>query len=99
MTFSEDDDRFRTFFETRYLSLTVHMKVELRSIVNETMRWLDDEVFVQQENAEKTEFDKEQAVFEASMAKDIREARNVLNSRCLIAIQEVRGGVEVDEGE
>ena len=75
------------------------MKVELRSIVNETMRWLDDEVFVQQENAEETEFDKEQAVFEASMAKDIWEARNVLNSRRLIAIQEVRGGVEADEGE
>ena len=75
------------------------MKVELCSIVNETMWWLDDEGFVQQENAEETEFDKEQAVFEASMAKDIQEARNVLNSRRLIAIQEVWGGVEVDEGE
>ena len=75
------------------------MKIELHSIVNETMRWLNDEVFVQQDNAEETEFDKEQAAFEASMAKDIQEAHNELNCRRLIAIQEVRGGVEADEGE
>ena len=75
------------------------MKIELHSIVNETMRWLNDEVFVQQDNAEETEFDKEQAAFEASMAKDIQEAHNELNRRRLIAIQEVRGGVEADEGE
>ena len=67
--------------------------------MNETMRWLDDEVFVQQDNAEETEFDKEQAVFEASMAKDIREARIKLNCRRLIVIQEVQGGVEADEDE
>ena len=75
------------------------MKVELHSIVNETMQWLDDEVFVQQDNAEETEFDKEQAVFEASMAKDIREVHIELNCRRLIAIQEVQGGVEADEDE
>ena len=60
---------------------------------------MDDEVFVQQDNAEETEFDKEQAVFEVSMAKDIREARIKLNHRRLIVIQEVQGGVEADEDE
>ena len=63
------------------------------------MQWLNDEVFVQQDNAEETEFNKEQAVFEASMAKDIWEAHNELNRRWLIAIEEVWGGVEADEGE
>ena len=63
------------------------------------MWWLDDEVFVQQDNAEEPEFDKEQAVFEVSMAKDIREVHIELNRRHLIAIQEVQGGVEADEDE
>ena len=75
------------------------MKIKLHSIVNKTMQWLNDEVFVQQDNAEETEFNKEQAVFEASMAKDIREAHNKLNHRWLVAIEEVWGGVEADEGE
>ena len=67
--------------------------------MNKTMWWLNDEVFVQQDNAEEMEFNKEQVAFEVSMAKDIREAHNELNCRQLIAIEEVQGGVEADEGK
>jgi len=89
-TFSEEDDRFRNFFENRYVSLAVQLHEDLPQVLRETMKWLTCEVFEQQDDAEKAEMDEEQCEFEEELGKDIKEASEILRRRREAAVEEFR---------
>ena len=90
-TFSEDNERFRTFFENRYASLTDQFKKKLPSTLRKTMAWLNSEVFVSQGDDEGVEVDERQHAFENALDKEINEASGILRRRREEAIEEVRG--------
>ena len=90
-TFSEDDDRFRTFFENRSLSLTVQLRQEVPHILRETVQWWNDEVFAQDDDEERAEVDKEQEAFEENLRKGIAKTGSEFRRRNKSALQELQG--------
>ena len=96
-TFSEDADQFRNFFENRYVSLTNgRLSNDLPQILRQTMRWLNNGVFVQEGDAERAEIDEEQDAFEEEFERGIEEASSVFRSRRMQAIEELRREEEAD---
>lgn len=89
-TFSEDNERFRTFFENRYLSLTVHLRKKLPGVLRETMTWLNNEVFVSQDNEEEAKLDERQCAFEDALEKEINEASEIFRREREDVVAELR---------
>jgi hypothetical protein len=90
--FSEDDDQFRDFFENRYISLAEHLPKSLPQTFRVTMEWLNNEVFVQQDDEQREVVDSEQYAFEAELDEDIQEAKKAYRHRREQAIAEMRSG-------
>ena len=61
------------------------------------MRWLNDEVFVQQGGAEKAEVDEEQDAFENDLGKEIEGASKVFRRRREQAVEDIRREAQADE--
>lgn len=73
-TFSEDDDRFRSFFEMRLGSLD-DLQERLPDVYGETLTWLRDEVLTRPRLLKtKTAMQIEQDEFEEQYARDFEEA-------------------------
>ena len=73
----EDDPTFRSFFESRYVSLAYTLRKDTPSIWAATMKWLSNEVFVQKNNEEMEEMEREQREFEDDLVKAIGAASDV----------------------
>ena len=98
-TFNEDDDRFRNFFENRYISLAVKLRKELPEILKETMQWLNNEVFDQQANGDKAIHDEEQDAFEEDLDHEIAMASKESKHRRMEAIEMLQDQeIQLDEG-
>lgn len=81
---NEDDDVFRNFFNRRYLTL-LQLQKDTPGISRETMKWLNDEVFVQLNDEKKTEVDEKQRAFEEDLQQLFLEAKNARLRRDAIA--------------
>jgi hypothetical protein len=71
--FSGDDERFLEFFRNRYVSLDVQLRKKLPLVWNETMEWLRDEVFLQQDDGEVAKMDQGQQAFEDGLFAEIAQ--------------------------
>ena len=71
-SFSEEDIRFRTFFESCYTSFN-KIHINTPAIFRETMKWLNTEVFVQSDDKGKA-IDEEQLAFEDELDQEIVKA-------------------------
>jgi hypothetical protein len=89
-SFSEDNDRFRDFFENRYISLADGLQKKIPHILRETMEWLTGEVFVQQDDAEREEVDAEQYAFEEELGREIEEASEESRRRQMEVLADFR---------
>ena len=69
-SFSEEDEKFRNFFDKRYETLGGGSNVRTPTAIKETKRWLEDEVFTVL-NEGKEEFDEEEDEFEEELAQAI----------------------------
>lgn len=101
IAFSEDDDRFRNFFENRYISLDVKLQDDLPQVLREMMEWLNREVFEQEQDEEEEALFEEQIAFEEDLDGEINAARDLYRRRREAAIAEMRGepGGEADAEE
>lgn len=72
-SFSEEDIRFRTFFEKRYTSFD-KIRTDTPAIFRETMKWLNTEVFVQLDDKGQM-VDEEQLEFEEALNREIAKAK------------------------
>jgi len=89
-TFSEDNEQFRTFFENRYTSLDVQLRVKLPHVLKETMTWLNNEVFVPEDDEEGAAMDERQYAFEDELDREIDEANDIFRCRRQEVIDELR---------
>ena len=80
MSLNEDDEKFQNFFYQRYASLAVKLRGNTPNILRETMKWLNDEVFVQPDNKKEEWIDGEQCAFEELFDKALLEAKEA--DRC-----------------
>jgi CHAD domain-containing protein len=97
-SFNEDDDKFRTFFESRYNSFDMLRKKTPR-VFRETMEWLNSEVFIQCNNEGEEGIDEEQCAFEEELHHAIVEASGVIERQRRVAISHFHGIPEAEEGE
>lgn len=88
-SFSEDDEKFRRFYDYRYLSL-IDLNCGSPHIMMETAQWWNDEVFVQEEDEEEAEVDKEQEAYEAKLARKIARAGKEQRQRREEVLQDLR---------
>jgi len=96
-TFTEDDDRFRDFFEKRYISLRVGIRKKLLHVVTGTMQWLSDEVFLREDDEEQAEIDEEQQAYEEDLANQIEEASRAHQHKRKEAVAILRNEEPQDE--
>jgi len=80
-TFNEDDDRYQAFFQNRYISLAVYLRKKLPHVSAETMKFLNDGVFLQEDEEERAEVDEKQAAYEQDLVKEIEEASHLFQRR------------------
>ena len=72
---NEDVDQFWGFFERRYNSL-IELRKETPRILREIVKWLDNEVFLQVDDGNGADVDKEQEEYEKALYDQISEAKN-----------------------
>lgn len=76
------------FFKNRYVSLDVRLQKRLPLIWKATMKWLNDEVFLQVDDEELAEIDQQQRAFEKSLFLEIEEVRDSHYGEARRALQE-----------
>jgi hypothetical protein len=96
-TFSADDEHFQDFYQNRYLSLVIRLKMDVPVVLTQTMQWLTDKVLTPENNEVRTEVNKEQRAFEDELAAEIAEAGRASRARRQQASRIVKGIPDEDE--
>lgn len=83
-SFSEEDEKFRNFFDKRYETLGGGSSLHTPAAIKETKKWLADEVFLNLDE-EQEEIDEEEEAFEDELARAILGERNAERERRALA--------------
>lgn len=70
------------------------LRRDIPTVFRETVRWLTDEVFVQQDDEEKADMDEEQYMFEEDFSESLRMARDEFRRQRKEAVDEFRRGID-----
>ena len=93
---NEDDDQFRGFFERCYNYL-IELRKETPRILRETIEWLDNEVFLQVDDGNGADVDKEQEEYEKALYDQISEAKNNNRRRWETATRQIQDMADNEE--
>ena len=74
--------------------MTNGLQQNIPTVLKDTVRWLTEEVFVQQDDEEKADMDEEQYAFEEDFSESLKMAKDELRRKRKEAIEEFRRGAD-----